>query len=242
MIIIPMAGLSSRFFKAGFIKPKYMLKAQGKTLFDYSIESFREYFATEKFLFIIRDVFGTEKFVKESADFLGILDFEVVVLERETRGQAETVTLGLNETLYQGSITIFNIDTFRPGFKQPNLTKCSDGYLEVFKGVGDNWSFVKAFNKNSTKVIRTTEKNPISDLCCTGLYHFTSALDYLDAYNNYLSKPESEWEKGELYVAPLYNYLINKNKDIHYNVIDKNEVIFCGTPVEYNEFLLRKIN
>ncbi|ECR5117115.1 capsular biosynthesis protein, partial [Salmonella enterica] len=34
MIIIPMAGLSSRFFKAGYTKPKYELKAHDKTLFE----------------------------------------------------------------------------------------------------------------------------------------------------------------------------------------------------------------
>ncbi|EGR2739468.1 capsular biosynthesis protein, partial [Vibrio parahaemolyticus] len=29
MIVIPMAGMSSRFFKAGYDKPKYMLEATG---------------------------------------------------------------------------------------------------------------------------------------------------------------------------------------------------------------------
>jgi len=239
MIIIPMAGLSSRFFKAGYSKPKYMLKAHGKTLFDHSIESFKTYFETERFLFIVRDVFNTAEFVKKSANALGIKNFDVVVLNEETRGQAETVALGLNEISYQGSITIFNIDTFRPNFKHPNLDKYMCGYLEVFQGEGKNWSFVKPFCENSTKVIKTTEKNPISDLCCTGLYYFSSVADYLVAYNDYLSKPECEWEKGELYVAPLYNYLINKNKVIHYNLIDINEVIFCGTPAEYDAFLLK---
>ncbi|EOA0230274.1 capsular biosynthesis protein, partial [Escherichia coli] len=36
MIVIPMAGLSSRFKKAGYVKPKYMLEAHGKTLFSHS--------------------------------------------------------------------------------------------------------------------------------------------------------------------------------------------------------------
>jgi len=242
MIIIPMAGLSSRFFKAGFSKPKYMLKAHGKTLFDHSVESFKEYFATEKFLFIVRDVFDTANFVKASANALGILDFEIVTLTQETRGQAETVTLGLNKISYKGPITIFNIDTFRPNFKYPDLDKLGNGYLEVFQGQGDNWSFVKPLNNDSTIVIKTTEKNPISDLCCTGLYHFASVVDYLNAYNHYLTKPENEWEKAELYVAPLYNHLISKKGNIHYNLIDKKDVIFCGVPDEYADFLKRNKN
>ena len=234
MIVIPMAGMSSRFFKAGFSQPKYMLEAHGKTLFEHSVESFKEYFVEEKFLFIVRDVFDTVDFVKKSAESLGIIDFDIIVLNQETRGQAETVSIALNQISYQGPITIFNIDTFRPNFKYPDLKKLGAGYLEVFQGEGDNWSFVKPLNEKSTQVIKTTEKNPI-----TGLYHFSSVIDYLDAYNNYLEKPESEWEKAELYVAPLYNYLINKNKSIYYNLIDNNDVIFCGVPNEYTDFLKR---
>jgi NDP-sugar pyrophosphorylase family protein len=236
MIVIPMAGLSSRFFEAGYTKPKYMLEAHGKTLFDHSVNSFERYYSSEKFLFIVRNAYNTPEFVRESAKALGILNFEIFILEQETRGQAETVAIALDNDTYQGSITIFNIDTFRPNFKYPNLASLGDGYLEVFQGSGDNWSFVKPLNYDSKRVIKTTEKNPISDLCCTGLYHFSSVNDYLDAYNDYLAKPESEWEKAELYVAPLYNYLIRNNKKIYYNRIDKKEVVFCGVPDEYTDY------
>ena len=61
--------------------------------------------------------------------------------------------------------------------------------------------------------------------------------DYLSAYEYYLTLPSEQWEKGELYVAPLYNYLISKNKEIHYELISRYEVVFCGTPDEYCYFL-----
>ena len=67
MIVIPMAGMSSRFFKAGYDKPKYMLTAHEKTLFEHSVNSFEKYFSKEDFLFIVRDVFETVEFVKERA-------------------------------------------------------------------------------------------------------------------------------------------------------------------------------
>ena len=239
-----MAGMSSRFFKAGYTQPKYMLEAHGQTLFDHSVRSFEAYFSSLPFLFIVRDVYDTEQFVKERAQALGIKEFYITVLDQETRGQAETVALGL-ELLeqqlpnYQDAITVFNIDTFRPNFVLPSIAKESDGYLEVFKGSGDNWSFAKPENENGTKVIKTAEKNPISNLCSTGLYHFNSKQDYLSAYQAYLSKPQHEWEKGELYIAPLYNLLIEKGANIHYHLIQRDEVIFCGVPDEYKAFLNR---
>ncbi|NNN45419.1 MULTISPECIES: glycosyltransferase family 2 protein [unclassified Vibrio] len=238
MIVIPMAGLSSRFFKAGFDKPKYMLDAHGKSLFEHAVSSFQHYFQSEHFLFIVRDVDNTVEFVNQRAQTLGIRSFSVKLLTQETRGQAETVFIGIED---QGdekqSLTIFNIDTFRPGFVFPSQLADWDGYLEVFDGQGDNWSFVRPQSANTTRVIETAEKRPISQLCCTGLYYFASLQDYRDAYQHYLALPPEQWEKGELYVAPLYNYLIQQGKQIHYHLIERDKVIFCGVPDEYYAFL-----
>lgn len=235
-----MAGMSSRFLKAGYIKPKYMLEAHGFTLFEHAVNSFKKYFNKESFLFIVKDIFDTPSFVTKCAKSLGIKDFHIVVLDKETRGQAETVTLGLKALPdFHGSITIFNIDTFRPGFTYPDLSNLGRGFLEVFEGEGSNWSFVKAVNKESTQVCVTAEKKAISNLCCTGLYYFASSDEYLDAYNHYINLPQEQWENGELYVAPLYNFLINVDKEIHFHLIKRSEVIFCGVPKEYIDFLNR---
>lgn len=242
MIVIPMAGMSSRFFKAGYDKPKYMLSAHGATLFEHSVNSFNMYFENTQFLFIVRDVYNTESFVKEMAIKMGIKNFFISTLVEETRGQAETVAMGLldfikNNAPYQGSITIFNIDSFRNNFSFPNITEYCDGYLEVFKGDGDNWSFAKPLKEDSTEVVQTAEKNKISDLCSTGLYFFAKCNDYLDAYRKYEALPASQWDKGELYIAPIYNLMIRNGKKIHYHLIERSDVVFCGVPREYLDFL-----
>ncbi|MGV1717167.1 glycosyltransferase family 2 protein [Vibrio furnissii] len=237
MIMIPMAGMSSRFFKAGYSKPKYMLEAKGKTLFEHSVLSFEKYFKDELFVFVIRNVYETKKFVIDQVKKLGIKEFKIVCLDVETKGQAETVFLGLDGVDDNESLTIFNIDTFRPEFSYPDLSSKEDGYLEVFQGSGDNWSFVLPENEESTLLVETAEKRPISNLCCTGLYYFNKVSDFKISYNDYLNKPKELWEKGELYVAPLYNFLIKNGKSIHYHKIECDEVIFCGTPDEYDDFL-----
>ncbi|MGL1101903.1 capsular biosynthesis protein [Vibrio vulnificus] len=241
MIIIPMAGMSSRFFNAGYKKPKYMLEKNETSMFEYSVGSFRQYFQSEPFLFIIKDLYHTRSFVEEKAKILGIKKYYVCVLDKDTRGQAETVFLGLKdkaleEISEEEPITIFNIDTFRPNFSYPDLKNFDYGYLEVFQGEGENWSFAKPKDNNTTEVSLTAEKKQISNLCSTGLYYFAKKKFFLEAFCDYVSRPEIEWERGELYVAPLYNYLINKGYKIHFNKIEKSDVIFCGTPKEYVEF------
>lgn len=238
MIVIPMAGLSKRFTAAGYTLPKYMLEASGKFLFDHAVESFKSYFLTEHFLFVCRDVSGTPKFVEAACRRLGIRSFECVVLDQETDGQAHTVLLGMERAKASDDVelTIFNIDTFRPGLVLPEID--ADGYLEVFEGSGSNWSYVRPWDSNSNRVIETAEKVQISNLCCTGLYNFSKFGNFRASYENWIAKAEVSSEKKEVYVAPLYNFLIdNLGLDIRFNLIKKSDVIFCGVPSEYEDFL-----
>ncbi|ENO1850502.1 glycosyltransferase family 2 protein [Vibrio vulnificus] len=242
MIVIPMAGMSSRFFKAGYSKPKYMLEAHGETLFSHAVKSFKAYFKCKPFLFIIKDAFDTPSFVLEQIKKLGIEEYYIEVLQQETRGQAETVYIGLKQLFskgldYSGEITVFNIDTFRPNFQFPKLINESRGYLEVFKGEGENWSFARAESPNSNVVIETAEKKAISDLCSTGLYHFEKVTYFLESFDEYIKLPKESWDKGELYIAPLYNLMIKKGLVIRYHLINDEDVIFCGVPSEYDDFL-----
>jgi NDP-sugar pyrophosphorylase family protein len=235
-----MAGLSSRFRKAGYTLPKYMLEAHGITLFEHSVESFQKYFSTEKFLFIALDVFNTKQFIEEKVNLMKIKNYEIAILEQPTRGQAETVFLGLNNSsILDEPITIFNIDTFRPNFQFPTEfdIKQVDGYLETFIGEGKNWSNVLPVEEGSNKVQLTAEKKEISHYCCTGLYYWKSSKDFCRIFEKYLKKSLEEVDAGEYYIAPMYNDLIEEGKDIRFSIINKSDVIFCGVPSEYQDFL-----
>ena len=54
-----------------------MLEAFDKPLFDYALESFKEQFETEPFLFICRELQDTPAFIEERCKLLGIIDFEI---------------------------------------------------------------------------------------------------------------------------------------------------------------------
>ena len=243
MIVLPMAGLSARFAAAGFAKPKFMLPLAGETLFDHAVKSFAAYFADTPFLFVLRDVGGSHAFVAERIAALGIATTTLVTLDAPTAGQAETVALGLGRAAIDpaAAITIFNIDTFRPGFRLPAIAAAPgiDGYLEVFEGEGDNWSFVRPDPADPSRVAETAEKRAISRLCCTGLYHFAAARDFLGAYAAAVNDPGLRGPRDEIYVAPLYNWLIRGGRRIAYDVVPREDVVFCGVPVEY-DCLLKK--
>lgn len=239
MIVFPMAGLSRRFFLVGYKHPKYMLYLQEKPIFCHAVESFSTYFNKIPFLFIARNISDTTEFVVQQCKKMGLVDYQLVTLDAPTRGQAETVMLGIDQVKvsFNMPLTIFNIDTFRPNFAFPeefDITQV-DGYIEVFKGSGSNWSYVRSEN-HSNQVIETAEKREISNLCCTGLYHFSQSSLFQAAFEEYSQLSQELWDAKELYVAPLYNNIIKSGGNVKYHLIHSEDIVFCGTPEEY-EFL-----
>lgn len=238
-ILIPMAGLSSRFTKAGYTLPKYMLYAKDKSLFALAVSSFSRYFDSCRFVFVARDVWSTGDFVREECKLLGIKDFSIVLLQESTSGQAETVLKGIEGAKIQDdeSILIFNIDTFRPGYAIPKIAETCDGYLDCFVGSGANWSYAKTADGTSTsRVVMTAEKKEISNFCSTGMYFFKRSGDFKRAYEEY-NGSSSDAAMKERYVAPLYNNLIQDGKDIRVDILEQKDVIFCGVPEEYETYV-----
>lgn len=224
-----MAGLSSRFFKAGYSEPKYKLKAHGKTLFHWAVMSFKQYFDSELFIIICRDVYDTPAFVERQLIKMGVKNYKIKILDGETRGQAETVYMAMDLVTENEPLLIFNIDTCRHQCSYPEENY--EAWLEVFKGEGEHWSFAKV-DPVSDLVIQTTEKVRISELCSNGVYYFKDKATYNFAYQSL-----KENIKTELYIAPMYNYIIDRGGRVGYRVVPISSHIFMGTPEEYEKFL-----
>lgn len=235
MIVIPMAGLSSRFFKAGFDLPKYQLKVGDDYVFDLALKSFERYFDTELFVIVLRDSFDAKAFVESRLRAIEIRHYIIKVLDFETQGQAETVRLGIEtpDISNDEPMFIFNIDTFRYNFTKPDFLNDCAGYLEVFRGEGEHWSFIEVDAQDN--VIRTTEKRRISDLCSDGLYYFASKGLYISLLTD--AKAQNLKVNNELYIAPIYNLLIEQGKPVRYHCITDKDIDFCGTPDEYSTLL-----
>jgi hypothetical protein len=238
MIVIPMAGASRRFYLAGYDVPKYRLMLEGRSLFDHAVASFEAYFETEPFLFILRDDGDAPTFVEGRIKALGIRHGTLAALAAPTSGQATTVILGLDSIGCPADepITVFNIDTFRPGFRYPDADwfAHSDGYLEVIRSHDPALSFIRPDPATADpRVLETAEKKVISDLASTGLYHFRRADDFHAAYTKEREHPSA----GELYIAPMYNHLIAAGKQVHFRLLEPQDNVFCGTPQQYQALL-----
>ncbi len=234
-VLITMAGLGSRFRKAGYNVPKYQIPAKGKTLFEWSMESLEGFHTPENdYIFVVRKEDDTEGFIREKCSDMGIENVKVIELEAPTDGQATTAMLAKDLWDPASALMIYNIDTYVEAGEMNSSQIAGDGFLPCFHAPGDHWSFAK-LDENG-KVTEVREKKRISDNCTLGAYYFSSCDLYQKLYEEYYSSDE-KLENGEKYVAPLYNHLIQKGGDVRISIVDADKVHVLGTPEELNVFL-----
>ena len=236
--IIPMGGEGKRFKNSKFNKPKFMIKTKNKTLLEWAIQSLPLDFA-HKIFFIIRkndeQNFRVKEFIKKIMKKFPNTKFKVLLLSKNTRGQAETVLSCKKEINNDRALLIFNNDTY---FKSIRLksrllsmrNQKIDGILGIFNSKDPKYSFVEI--DNDDKVIRTKEKKVISNFASTGMYIFSKGSDFIKSAEYAIEK--NILTKNEFYISELYNILIKEGKKITVDVAD--EFVALGTPEDIKKF------
>lgn len=235
-VAITMAGLGSRFAKAGFTRPKYEVEALGIPLFDWSmlsLDAFRE--AGWRFHFAVRSGLGAPDYIRRRANVLGLGEVVVLPIDEVTDGQATTALLLADSAPKDAPFAIYNIDTFvAPGAMVPPAAQNCAGWVPCFPAPGDGWSFARTDPQG--KVVEVREKQRISDHATVGLYWFDSCERYVEAYHAYYGVAGRE-EKGERYVAPLYNHLIADAAPVRIEQLALKDVGMLGTPEQVAAFI-----
>lgn len=233
-IVITMAGMSSRFKKAGFKVPKFMIKVKGLTLFQWSLLSLSSFLKDNpKLIFVTQREFDSKNFIAENIALFGISDFEIVEVDGPTDGQATSAYLARELWIKENPLLVYNIDTYI----EPNIILPADNiygnWIPCMKEEGEHWSFVKV---DATGIaVDVQEKKRISDNCSIGLYSFESCLIFEDCYENYFLE-EDNLINGEKYIAPMYNWLIEKGHKVGISVVEIEKVHPLGTPAELEQF------
>ena len=226
-----MGGLGSRFRKVGYTIPKYEIKARGKSLFTWSMLSLQAFF-DEKFIFIVRKEDHATDFIRSQCNDLNI-NYEIVYLDKLTKGQAESAVYAQSVWDENDGILVYNIDTYVEPYSMRPDTMKGDGCIPCFHAEGTHWSFVR-LDENG-RVVEVREKNRISDNCSIGAYYFKTAGLYKKIYDKFY-KDTLYMEKGEQYIAPMYNYMIEQGYDIQMLDIPAGKVHVLGTPEEVEVF------
>jgi dTDP-glucose pyrophosphorylase len=159
-------------------------------------------------------------------------------VSKTTRGAVETCLVAETVIEDDDAVIIMDCDLefksrdFTDNIKallNVNHTKCG-GVLLSFKSNLPKYSYAET-DKNGF-VVRTAEKEVISDNALCGAYFFTSGRRFKEIAHELLN--EAEFSKPEFYVSLLYNYLLRDDEYVQLTPID--EYYSYGTPEELKQY------
>lgn len=234
-VAITMAGMGSRFTKAGYTQQKYEIEVLGRPLFDWSMDALAAFSDRKwRFNFATRQETQARPFIARRCEALGIAMGDVIELDALTDGQATTALLLAERAEPDAPFLVFNIDTYvRPDAMRPGQVPAGAmGWVPCFPGPGEGWSFARI--DEHRRALELREKKRISPHATVGLYWFSSAAHYIALYRDFFGSGGEE--KGERYIAPMYNRLIEAGDLVHVTLLDFADVGMLGTPEQVADF------
>lgn len=233
-----MAGEGSRFSKAGWTTPKPLIMLKGKPLFLHAVKSIDLKNIPIKYSFIVR-----QEHIKENNIDAEIKKYfsnaSVFSVEKTTRGAVETCLLAEKNIDNNDGILVLDCDLeFKSKdfdqYIQSELSKPADkatgGALVSFKSDDSRYSYATVDSK--MHVIRTAEKEVISNHALCGAYFFSNGAEFKTIAHELLSK---RMEKNEFYTSLLFNKMIARNEPVL--LCNMEKYYSYGTPEELKRYL-----
>jgi dTDP-glucose pyrophosphorylase len=220
-IIIPAAGLGSRFINSEFQNHKPLISWNDKPMLQHVVENFLHpntqitIIKQNKFEFYFPGI--------------NILDIDYL-----TDGPATTASLARHLIDPEEQLIITNCDQIIKDWNHNtflNFAKSYDGVLGCFISDKPHNSYVNINQENL--VIDVKEKVVISNIATNGLHFWQKAKYFFESYDS--MRNHKDTTNNEYYVAPSYRYLIDQNYKI--GIYMFNQHFPVGTPEQLRRYL-----
>jgi NDP-sugar pyrophosphorylase family protein len=241
-IVIPMAGLGSRFSGAGFDVPKPLIPIHGKPMIQVVVENLTPN-CKHRFVFICQND-HIRKYDIASKLRLYAKNTEVIGIDGVTEGQVCTVLeakefIDSDEALMTANADQYidcDINDYLAAMTEKNL----DGLIMTMKSSHPKWSYAKTSDEGF--VTETAEKRAISKDATVGIYNFARGKDLVRAAGKMIA--DNVRVNGEFYTCPCYNYLIREGRKIGiYGIGEEyNGMYGLGIPSDLDFFLRHPVS
>jgi len=235
-ILIPMAGLGSRFKLENFATPKPLIRVNGKALIEHSVESLG---LTGDYIFVTRK-FDDEAYNSELSALLRSLQPESleICLGYKTRGASETCLAAVSHINNDEELIITNCDqilNWNPeAFLKLSRESGVDGSVLTFESDDPRHSYA-AITQDLT-ITDIVEKEVISKHALVGLHYWRRGRDFVAAAEKQLSA-YAEGKKSECYISESYKILIQKGLKIKSIHTSPSTYTPLGTPKDVAGYL-----
>lgn len=230
-VLIPMAGLGSRFAEAGYEKPKPLIDVNGVPMIKAVVDSLN---IDGNYIFIVQKEHSVKYHLLDLLDEI-VPGCKVIEIDYLTEGAAVTTLAAKNLIDNDDPLVIANSDQVVVWDSSwfTSLLASWD-LIAVFDDVDPKWSYSKI---EDGFVSRVAEKRVISRNANVGIYGWNKGSDYVKYAEQMIKKRIKT--NNEFYVAPVYNQAIADGKLVLPYFVEKMHGI--GTPNDLEAYLNAKV-
>jgi HAD superfamily hydrolase (TIGR01509 family) len=234
-IVIPMAGLGSRFYKEGYMTPKPFLPICDKPMFQWVIDNI---VPSE-----LRDNVNIHLVIREEqkaqfATYALPTNLHLHTVPHLTEGAACTVLTLEKYINNDNPLIIANSDQFLE-WDAKNFYYCLshpdwDGVISTFQQSDPTdlrWSYANINEEGC--VTQVAEKKFIGPFATTGIYGWKRGSDFVQHTKQMIS--DNVRVNNEFYVCPVYNVGIEAGRT--FRVLQCRKMWGLGVPSDYEFFL-----
>lgn len=228
-LIMPMGGGGTRFGIAGYAVPKPLIEIYGKPFFYWATQSVVRYVDVQSPTFVVlQEHVDDFQIDKRIASYYP--DARIVVIPKVLPGAVMTCLAGLDGQAMDGPVLFNDCDhlfTCRSFYNHcaKGSADDMDGGLLTFHSTDARFSYAQC--DENGYVVRTVEKQAVSEDAICGAYYFRSAALFRQAAEAYLQK----CDYAEFFVSGVYNVLAGMGAKIRLFPVDSH--VSFGTPEEY---------
>jgi hypothetical protein len=250
VILIPMAGASSRFAAEAarvpaYSQPKFRLPLWGGTVFDCAIAGFQEHFDDAQFVCVVRDRAAFD-FAFGHARHAGVRNLQLIT-EQSPTSFWQTVHVGLSRArgIAERPLVVSPVDTFRLNFQRMQGV----GHYTEFAPRNLNAKYTAGISAPNSaemsKALKNTAALPF--LRHTGVYNFTNSTVLGDVLDEMAKDRPAFIARSSL--ASLSRHIgfsidmaeglaiqsafARRAQPLRARLISAHDVVFCGVPAEY---------
>lgn len=224
-----MAGRGSRFSNAGYEIPKPLVDLHGKPFFWWAIMSVKRVTELETLTCVI---------LKEHIELFDIKNVVLSyfpeatfkILNDVSDGALDSAIFGLSEIENDFPVLINDCDHafeavgLAEKLEQLKTKSNLNGFLCHFKSSSPSYSYAQYDESGS--LIKTAEKQVISELAIAGAYIFEDK----DLIQGYFEEYKNNCMYSETYISGLYNLMIHDDRVVNGIILDSH--LSFGTPEE----------
>lgn len=231
-IVIPMAGLGSRFPKDQYL-PKPLIDVNGKPMIVRALESLdmpkdaQWHFIIRKdeYTDIVKQIIGK---VVTNPNFVEITETtegpacSVLLFKEFINNNDELITANCDQIMEWNSNLFFH------------NVRLYDGAVVTYYSDTDKNSYARIDKKGL--VVEMREKEVISNISLNGIHYWKYGKDFVSSAETMIAVDDRA-PNGEFYIAPTYNYMIKSGKEIGIFHIPNEQHHAVGVPIDLERFI-----